>query len=111
MNVHEITINEQHNYCYEHLPVSMKIMNREINGFLTEDLIITKFSKEVECTENKQLYVFLDNKVIVYQGKKAFFSHDIMTKNNPNFRHAKVISQGIDSVINYLNMKNNISYE
>ena len=108
VNTNTISINEHNDHCYKHMPVSTTIENRKVNGYLTKDMIIIKYSEEITCTDKKQLYIFREQ-AIIYQGKRAYYDHDTKTmylsytqlrNSKINFKHAEIITKGIDSAIN-----------
>ena len=109
VDVTEIIVNETSSYCYEHLPIYFNYNNQTLDGFLQEDRIISRFSKQVSCNLIVKIYIILDNtrsirregkyNFLEYRNNASFYQHvDIFNLSiyRPNYHHNPQLIQSID---------------
>ena len=73
-----IEINEQRIFCYKHVPILYQT-NKTLQGFLTPDRIIRRYSKSIKCDfKTKKLFLPNINKVIITVGNKTWLDPNPM---------------------------------
>ncbi len=98
-------------FCYKDIAVSFQLNDREINGFLAEDLVLVKSSNHVECTTSPRSFQFPALKLTIeLQGNNIIAKHfDFRSiRINPrmknftdlNFHHSQQVINDINSIEN-----------
>ena len=98
-------------FCYKDIAVSFYLNDKEINGFLTEDLVLVKSSNHVDCTKSPRSFQFPALKVTIeLQDNNIIAKHfDFRSiRINPrmknftdlNFHHSQQVINGINSIEN-----------
>ncbi|CAF1043709.1 unnamed protein product [Brachionus calyciflorus] len=103
----EIIINNK-TRCYKDIPLSIKLNDTIVNGFLTKDSIITNISNLIECSENdkeiitedlsiirKGPYIYIEKDNNLIKKRLTVFNVNISTMN---FVHSKILTDGWDFV-------------
>ena len=106
-SIKSIIIRENTDNCYRDIPITYKLENKTITGFLNNDNIIIRYSIIVDCSFNKDKLYFLTNGEILTQtGNKISYNHKIKTKSlsdlnlklsDLHLQHSDLILDGIDS--------------
>jgi len=71
INTEEIDVIEETEKCYKDFPVKIKVNNKTVNAFLTNEKIIKVTSKICSCKNNYQtIHLYNSHRLLVKNGKK-----------------------------------------
>ena len=111
VDVNDFFIKAQTEFCYRDIPISFQLEEKEINGFLTEELILIKSSSHVPCTDTTKTIRFPPLKLIVTINNKKINTEHVDFRSvrvNPrmknfiglNFHHSQQVIDGVNSIEN-----------
>ena len=111
VDVNDFFIKSQTEFCYRDIPVSFQLEEKEINGYLTEELILIKSSSHVPCTDITKTIRFPALKLTVTINDNKIKTEHVDFRSvrvNPkmknfidlNFHHSQQVIDGINSIEN-----------
>ena len=114
--VEEIDVVEKTNACYRDFPVKIRIGNRTVNAFMTNEKIIKVTSKKASCKNNYQnVHLTNTHRMLVKMGNLTTLEYDdvfmhltfnLQTVNvtKLNFMHDENILNSVDLVMKLANV-------
>ena len=94
----EINVNPITKYCYKHIPVTFKINNLTINGFLRNNYLLTIESQEIDCSRNIQISLDRTNKVLTSTNNRIN-----LTQTNKHLSNFNLISLKFQDISHFHN--------
>jgi len=115
--IDEIQLINKTTLCYKDVPVIIKLQNKSINAFLTQERIIRMVSKQVSCVNNKQIiHVNSETQIIKtentiklekelqFRTVKFNLQNNNITKINFMFNHDQIIINSLNLIKDIMNV-------